>query len=515
MFTLSSTAILFSLLASLVPIEAAPLPMPAVKQSEQLASRFYNHPDSIYAHHTPCWDNGLQGILRDDVCILAALDIEDNRHVPVHQAHYVQGQPCSYNGQTGYWRDATCVLANLDVNLNKRDFIPFQGQECWLNGRRGYFTPDGLCDLIDLNIIADVNDGPAFLNSGRPATVPLTNKVQCWANGRPGFWQNDLCVLADLEIAKRYSHGAGIVGDVLDTLTGYEDCYNCGPGPTRHAVLPTDLIIDAEALVDVNDKSHDPSIAFPHKRNGLLHNAPDGNELDGAVRTVTQLLDHSVTKRGLLGINDIPIVSGGNTPAPKYTYYPNGYVQPEPVYSRVLADLEAEVNVDEGDEPYYGPGAHHPLGLGLKRDILGHGNGNNDLNVLSNLGQILQPQPQPQPHHVYPYPYPEYIRQPNGQIVPLQSTGTGTADILADVDAAIDLNNDREYIPTSPHVHHGLLGRNLGGLSGVHGLGLNKDGNFPQGLDVVPQVGDLLGAGKGKDTFGGLGKGTNGLSHIL
>ncbi|WWC87504.1 uncharacterized protein L201_002394 [Kwoniella dendrophila CBS 6074] len=523
MFSITSTAVLFSILSTFV--NAAPLPMPAVKQSEQLASRYYNHPDT-----TPCWSNGLQGITRDGLCVLATLDVQDNRYVPAYQPGYIQGQPCSLNGQPGFWQDAVCVLANLNIDLNKKDFIPFNaGQACWLNGRRGYFTQDGLCDLVDLNLIADVNNGPTFLNNG----PPVANNDPCWLNGKQGFWRNNLCVLADLDIAKRAVTSGGLVGDVLDTLTGYEDCYNCGPGPTRHAVLPTDDIVDAEALVDVNNIHND----FPYKRNGLVHNAPDGNEVDGAVRTVTQLLDHSVTKRGLLGINDVPIVddNGLNN---GYTYYPNGYVQPQyvPVVDNTLASVEAQVNVDEGDEPYYGTNYPHYLNgngkgnglLGLKRDILG-GNGDNTLGGLSNLGNVLES------HHRYSSPpssVPSYLKTPNGQILPYQQ---GPSDVLAEVSSAVDIdgldvsrypygytNDGRAYYRNGNNgVLHGFLGKkDLGGLSGVNGLGLNKDGSFPEGLDVVPKVGDLLGAGKHDNTLGGLGnigkgKSTNGLTNVL
>ncbi|WVW79752.1 hypothetical protein I302_101722 [Kwoniella bestiolae CBS 10118] len=514
MFTLTSTAVLFSILSSFV--EAAPLPMPAVKQSEQLASRFYNHPDTLFSHQNPCWQNGLQGVLRDDVCVLAALDIENDRYVPGpgYRPTYIhnqgQGQPCTLNGQPGFWQDAVCVLANLDVNLKKKDSIPYsyqRGQECWLNGRRGYFTNDGLCDLIDLHLIAEVNDGPTFLNNGLPTATPFSNDP-CWVNGQQGFWENDLCVLADLNIAKRYTTSGGLVSDVLETLTGYEDCYNCGPGyPTRHAVLPTDTFVDAEALVDVDNLN---------KRNGLLHKAPDGNKLDGAVRTVTQLLDHSVTKRGLN-------ILGGEDKT-RYPYYPNGYVQPEfvPVLDNTLAEIDAQVNVD--DEPYYGSNHPHYLNgkqgglLGLKRDILG--NGDNNLNVLSSLGSVLD-----SPHHHSTRP--GYYQASNGQIVPFGET----SDILAEVDAAVNIDGpERKPHRYAPYTYakdgrriygefipsHGLLSKkNLGGLSGVDGLGLNRDGSFPEGLDVVPQLDDLLGAGKGDDVLGGLGKGTNGLNHIL
>ncbi|WWC98916.1 hypothetical protein V866_005810 [Kwoniella sp. B9012] len=523
MFTLTSTSILFSILSTLV--QAAPLPMPAVKQSEQLASRFYNHPgtDTIFPHQTPCWQDGLQGILSDDnICVLAALDInqsQNGRYVPAtpYRTGYVQqGQPCTLNGRPGFWQDAICVLANLDIDLQKKDFIPFEyqrGQECWLDGRRGYFTQDGLCDLIDLNVIADVTDGSARF----PTAVPFANANDpCWVNGKQGFWQNDLCVLADLNIAKRYTTSNGLVSDVLETLTGYEDCYDCPPGlPTRHAVLPTNGIVDADAIVDVDHLN---------RRNGLLHDAPDGNELDGATRTITQLLDHSITKK-----RDLELLGGGGDDRTKYinTYYPNGYVQPEyvPVIDNTLAEIDAQVNID--DEPYYGTNYPHylngnqngPLGLGLKRDILG--NGSNNLNVLSSLGSVLD-----KPHH-QPTGGPGYYRTTNGQVIPFGET----SDILAEVDAAVNIDGLEsdgyapytytkdgrriygEFIPSYAG-HHSLLNkRNLGGLSGVDGLGLNKDGSFPQGLAIVPQVGDLLGAGKGDNTD--ILKGTNGLNHIL
>ncbi|WRT65450.1 uncharacterized protein IL334_002393 [Kwoniella shivajii] len=497
MFTLTSTTVLFSILLNLA--QAAPLPMPAVKQSEQLASRFYNHPDSIFSQQTACWDNGVQGILRDNTCILAALNVEGSHYTSTHQPSFVQGQPCTLNGQPGYWQDAVCILANLDVDLHKKDFIPFQGRECWSNGRRGYFRQDGLCDIIDLDLIADVNNGnnPSVLNNGLPAAVPFGGKP-CWVNGNQGLWQNDLCVLADLDLAKRYSTSGGIVSDVIDTLTSYEDCINCASGFTRthHAVLATDNIVDAEALVDVN-RLHNA----PYKRNGLLHNAPDGNELDGATRTVTQLLDHTITKRGLLGLNDLPVVSQGNT------YYPNGYVQPVPVVDHTIADITAEVNVDEGDEPYYGRNHPHTLNnnlLGLKRDVLG-GN-DNTLNILSTLGDVLES------HRKYPSD--EYVQTPNGNIIPFD----GASGVLAQVEATVDVDgvNNNKFGSVYPtHSRGGLLGRNLGGLSGVDGLGLNKDGSFPEGLNAVPVVGDLLGAGKGDGALEGLGKGSNGLSHIL
>ncbi|WWC68980.1 uncharacterized protein I206_102916 [Kwoniella pini CBS 10737] len=484
MFTLTSTVILFSILSSFV--RAAPLPMPAVKQSEQLASRFYNHPDSN-AHHTPCWQNGLQGTLKDDICVLAALNVDNNRHVPSHRSIHAQGQPCNLNGQPGIWRDATCVLANLDLSLNKKDFIPFQGgQECWINDRRGYYDQNGLCDLVDLNLIADVDNGHTFFDNGLPNGVPIRSEAPCWVNGQPGFWQNDFCVLSELNVSKRNSHGTGIVGDVLDTLTGYEDCYNCGPGPTRHAVLPTDDIVDGEALVDVDHINQ-----AQYKRNGLLHNAPDGNEVDGGVRTLTQLLDHSINKRDL-SVNELPIIDESEGTS-KYNYNPNGSIQSEST-SGVIADLEAQLNVDEGDEPYYGPNSLYKNKnniLNLKRDLLNNGN------LLSSFKANQN--------------YPEFIRKPNGEIIPIGQT----SNIIAEVKAAVNLNNDNEYITSGPYSHNGLLGRDLGGLSGVNGLGLNKDGKFPQGSDVVPQLGDLLGAGKGKDILGGLGEGTNGLNRVL
>ncbi|OCF34603.1 hypothetical protein I316_03644 [Kwoniella heveanensis BCC8398] len=511
MFT---ATILFSVLFTLV--NAAPLPMPAVKQSEQLASRFYNHAEPINYHQTPCWENGLQGVLRDDVCILANLDVDGTRYpqaYPYRPATYAQGEPCTLNGRQGFWRDAICVLADVDVNL-KRNFYP--GQECWFEGRRGYFQQDGLCNLLDLDLDVVANDAPAVLNNGGlPTALPAAGNP-CWLDGRQGYWRDNLCILADLDLAKRFvPHSDGLVSDVLETLTGYEDCINCPPGFNRHAVLPTDHLLDADALVDV-DRS---AARFPYKRNGLIHNAPDGNELDGAVRTVTQLLDHSVTKRGLLGINDLPVLDGQ---AQRYPYYPNGYrgaVTPEVVGS--VVDVDADVDVDAGDEPYYGAPHHDQVLNGgllpLKRDILG--NGDDTLNVLTSIGDVLNPNA-----HGYHHPTgTRYVPTSNGNLVPVPVSN----DVLATVEAAVDIGSgsdyqtvgrypygDRrvfgEFIPRPAHGVAGLLGRNLGGLSGVNGLGLNKDGSFPEGLDAVPALGDILGAGKVDDLAG-----KNPLSKIL
>ncbi|WWD16761.1 hypothetical protein CI109_101193 [Kwoniella shandongensis] len=508
MFT---TTILFSVLT--VIAQAAPLPMPAVKQSNKLASRFYNHPESILYHQTPCWQDGLEGVLQDDICVLAALDIGTNRYAHGYQPGLVSGQPCTHNGRQGIWQDTTCILANVDINLEKRSLLSspsyLPNEPCVHNGQRGYYR-DGLCDILDLNLDLDLNDGPGYITDGRRPVhhyAPVAgNGNDCWLNGRQGFWRDNLCILADLNIAKRHVpyQSEGLVGEVVDTLTGSHD-YRHPHYPHSSLPINDDSLLSANALLEVI-----PTHSLG-PRNGLLHNAPDGKILDGAVRTVSQVLDHTATKRGLLGDGDNLLGLGGER-RPIYAseyYHRHQYSGGHLPEGELIGGVEAalDVDIDAGDEPYYGPGAHHHVaGLPIKRDLLDDNAGG--LEILSSItGALLS-----NDNNRYVNPHTIHSAYPGGAIIPF-STNTGTDNVLAqvDVDGTLNLDNDsgsRYYRGGNVLGSSGLLGgsgglikKSLGGLDNVNGLGLDKLTALSKG--DMPVVGDLLNGGSGVGKKGG------------
>ncbi|WVR04069.1 hypothetical protein IAU60_001068 [Kwoniella sp. DSM 27419] len=458
MFT---TVTLFALLASLV--NAAPLPMPAVKQSEHLATRYYNH-------EAPCWRDGAAGILQDGLCVLADVKVDSARYpygYPAHGAYrdcLVPGVLC------GRGVEATQEeKRDLDTEMEQRDLLP--GQTCWLDGRRGYWQ-NGLCNLLDVDLaLTSGNDG-VLHHHGQPG-LPFIPGQPCWTNGRAGLWNSDgLCLLAGLDIHKRDVLGdTGVVGDVLNTLIGYEDCINCPGSSYRHAVLPADKVVAADAIVDI---AHDTGYVPLSKRNGLglLKGDAVDKGLDGTLKGVAKALDgprgtHGLLARGLLGVNHLPVLSGDGGRAGRY---PIGY-QSLPTDS--IVDLDADLDV-AGDEPYYGPGHHGLLNDGhgglsnLKRDILGSSDGS--LGTLSSIGNVLGSHRGQPP---YGYTHTRYVPNAQGQLVPVPMYD-GPSDLLATVDAAVDLGHT---YPEGPYArpsdgrvfgsfipNGGLLGRDARGL---------------------------------------------------
>ncbi|KAK8861337.1 hypothetical protein IAR55_002156 [Kwoniella newhampshirensis] len=527
-----TATILFSVLTVLA--QAAPLPMPAVKQSNKLASRFYNHPESILYHQTPCWDNGLEGVLQDDVCVLAALDVGRTYSPQGYRPDLTSGQPCTQNGRQGIWQDTTCILADVDLNLTKKSILsnPSFGpnEPCLLHGQKGHYR-DGLCDILGLDLDLDVNDGPDFIHDRRPVYHLPTSGDDCWLDGQHGFWRDDLCILADLNIAKRYVpyQSEGVVGEVVDTLTGSRDYPHHYPRSTLPLpVEGDDSFLSADALLEViPGNSHSGFL----KRNGVLHNAPDDNIVDGAVRTLTQIVDHTTTKRGLLGLGDGGDLLGGES-RPTYTSEYNHRAQHDQD-NDVLDGVEAalDVDVDTDDQPYYGTHGREGLaGLPIKRDILknGGGGGGGGLNVLSSITGVLSPSNNDR--YVNSDPHIIHSGPPTLDPFPYQ-----TDDLLAqvNVDSTLDLDNVSTYpsgsryipsydrndnlggilpIPGSNHGHllgGGLIKRDLGGLDNVNGLGLDKitssGGDMPVVADLLGDNG-IAGAQDGLPVVGGGGK---------
>ena len=79
----------------------------------------------------------------------------------------------------------------LASRFYQHDPVVYHGTPCWENGREG-FLEDAVCVLADVEIAKRSWQDEAYYN-GTP----------CWEDGREGIVRDAICVVADVSIEKR------------------------------------------------------------------------------------------------------------------------------------------------------------------------------------------------------------------------------------------------------------------------------------------------------------------------
>ena len=173
----------------------------------------YAYGRPVWLDGTPCWQSKRFGYLKDKTCSLVDIDVDINLlglgKDKYHQPYFVDGTPCWSESRFGYIYQSQCSIVDIDADISlvkKRDFYPTysfgpdgrpvfaDGSPCYEDGRFGYFE-NALCIVADLDIWLAKKS--AVYKYREPV---WTDGTPCWRGGRFGHLKDKTCGLVDADI---------------------------------------------------------------------------------------------------------------------------------------------------------------------------------------------------------------------------------------------------------------------------------------------------------------------------